>query len=305
MTTPRRPAYVFTRTRWQARAREWLLYAPAWCFRMVTWPMGIWTLTGCLAPLGGWIALAVPGFRRRVEENLALVRADWPAEKRRRLVAEAGRQFLRLMIEYAHLDRWARRVEIEAEGLEHLEAALATGRGAVVVSAHYGNWEAARLAARRAGLELGIIYRAFNNRYVDRFTQGLIPCCGTPILQKGPAGLRELILHLRRGGAIMILVDQRNTGAPFLSFLGHPAETMTTAAELAARSGAALIPAVGRREVARRRFAVRFEAPVTVADAEAAMTEVNARIGRWIEAEPGQWFWFQRRWRTTRRSRKV
>lgn len=304
MSAAPRTAYVHVRDRWVVRAGEWLVYLCAWSVRWSTSPIGTWTLTGVLAPLGGWIALWVPAFRRRGEDNLKRV---WPARsaaERRAIIAEAGRQFLRLMIEYPRLVSWSRSVEILPRGFEHLRAAQATGRGAVLVTAHYGNWEAVRLAAKRAGMPVGIIYRAFNNRYIDRSVRALITCTGEPVLQKGVSGLRELITHLKRGGAIMILVDQRNSGAPFIDFLGHPAETVLTPAELAARTGAVLLPAVGRRLPEARRFDAIIERPVEAADPQTAMAEVNARIGAWIEAEPGQWFWFHRRWKSTRRSRR-
>ncbi len=67
----------------------------------------------------------------------------------------------------------------------------------------------------------------------------------------------------------------------------------------------ALLPVRAARNVARRRFDVTFEAPVTGTDARAMMAEVNRRIGAWIEAAPEQWFWFHRRWRSTTRSRPV
>ena len=296
-------AYVWTRDRWSTRAREWLVYAAAHAFRLLTWPVGTWTLAAALAPAGGLVALAVPGFRRRAEENLALVWPHLDARARRAIVAEAGRQFLRLMVEYGQLDRMTREVEIETSGMEHLEAVTRSGRGAVILSAHYGNWEAVRIAARRADIEVGILYRAFNNRYLDRFGLGLIPCAGAPVLHKGPAGLREMMRHVKAGGVVMVLADQRNSGAPFIDFLGHPAETPTSPAEIAARSGAALLTARGRRDVGARRFAVEIGPPVEAENAEAAMAEVNARIGRWIVETPGQWLWFHRRWRATRRSR--
>ncbi|GMG80899.1 lipid A biosynthesis lauroyl acyltransferase [Paralimibaculum aggregatum] len=299
-----RVAYVHARDRFSVRAGEWVLFSLALGLRWVTWPIGTWTLSNLLAPLGGWVALLVPGFRRRAEDNLAHVWPERSAAERRAILRDAGRSFMRLMLEYGRLDRLVGTAEIEVEGIAHLRETLASGRGAVLVTAHYGNWEAVRIAARRAGHDCGIIYRAFNNRYLDRFTMGLIPLAGEPVLQKGPAGLRELIAHLKRGGAVMILVDQRNSGAPFIDFLGQPAETMTTAAELARRTGAALIPAVGRREVAARRFRAVFEPPVAAARPQDAMAEVNRRIGAWVEAEPGQWFWFHRRWRSTRRSRR-
>ena len=292
--------YVHQRDRWTVRAGEWVLFALALGFRWLTWPVPDWRLSGFCAPVGGALAVAVPSFRRRAEDNLALVWPDRAAAERRRLVRAAGAEFTRLMVEYARLDRFLRDLRVEMTGAEHLLAAREAGRGAVLVSAHYGNWEAARIAALRLGCETGIIYRPFNNRYLDRFTLELIPVAGRPVLQKGRQGMRQLVRHVGRGGFVMILVDQRNTGAPLIDFLGRPAETATAAAELALKTGAALIPARATRNTPARRFEVVFEPPVTGGDARAMMEEVNRRIRAWIEEHPEQWFWFHRRWRRPR-----
>jgi len=298
-----RESHYQRRERWRTRAGEWLLFALAWSLRILTWPVPSWTLSGALAPLGGWLALAVPGFRRRAEANLRLVWPDRPATERRRIIRDAGREFVRLMVEYARLDKFVRGLDLDIAGVEHLRGAAATGRGVVLVSAHYGNWEAVRLAAGRLGVECGIIYRPFNNRYLDRFTVNLIPCAGRPVLHKGRKGMRRMRAHVGQGGVVLILVDQRNSGAPMLPFLGHPAETVTAAADLARRTGAALLPARAARDAPARRFHVRFEAPIAADGAEAMMAEVNARISQWITERPEQWFWFHRRWRRTLRSR--
>lgn len=290
--------------RWRARAGEWLLFALGRAFRALTWPVPIWTLTGFCAPFGGMLAIAIPSYRRRAEENLALVWPDRPEFERRRIARAAGAQFTRLMVEYAHLERFLRAVEIRTEGAEHLLAARAAGRGAVLVTAHYGNWEAARLAALGLGCETGLIYRAFNNRYIDRMALEVVPVAGSPVLQKGRQGMRELVRHVGRGGFILILVDQRNSGAPFIDFLGHPAETVTAAAELALKTGAALLPVRATRDVSGRRFEVTIEPPVTGGDSQGMMAEVNRRIGAWVREHPEQWFWFHRRWRRTARSRR-
>ncbi len=297
-------SYHHIRDRWSVRAGEWLLFALAWGLRWASWPVPTWTLADLCAPIGGAIAIAVPRYRRRAERNLALVWPDRPQAERRRILRGAGAHFGRLMIEYARLDRLIHDADITISGAEHLRAARAAGRGAVLVTAHYGNWEAARIAALRTGFETGIIYRAFNNRYADRFALAFIACAGRPVLQKGH-GMRKLLAHVARGGFVMILVDQRNSGAPFLDFLGRPAETSTIAADVARRAGAALIPVRAMRNIAGRRFDVTFEAPVTGTDSRAMMAEVNRRIAAWVEAAPEQWFWFHRRWRSTARSRGV
>jgi KDO2-lipid IV(A) lauroyltransferase len=297
-------AYVWARGRWRVRAGEWVLHALAMVLRVSVRLLPVWWVAAGFAPVGGWVALGVPGFRRRAAANLALIHPEMAQDERRRLIRDAGRNFARLMVEYAHLDRLPHRAAFHIEGAEHLAAARASGRGVVLVTAHYGNWEAIRLAARRSGHDSGILYRAFNNRYLDRYISGFLETAGTPVLHKGRAGMRALVGHLQDGGVMLILVDQRNSGAPFLPFLGHPAETVTAAAALAHKTGAALIPAVARRDIAGRRFDVRFEAPLDTASPLDAMTRVNAQIGAWIGEDPAQWFWFHRRWRSTSRSQR-
>ena len=288
---------------WSTRAVEWIQFSLGQALRWVTWPVPTWTLSGVIAPVGAAAIMAVPKARRRALKNLALVWPDKPEDERRKIAWSAARHFIRLGIEYAQLEKLARKANLQVQGVEHLKTAAEAGKGGILVTAHYGNWEAARLASMQAGIESGIIYRAFNNRYLDRLTMRMIPCAGRPVLQKGHKGMRRLVAHVARGGFVMILVDQRNSGAPYLDFLGHPAETVTAAADLAARTGAALIPTRAVRNVAERRFDVQFEAPVTGQDAETMMQEVNNRISAWIEEYPEQWFWFHRRWRQTWKSR--
>ena len=296
-------SYFTQKDRWVTRAGEWTAFAAAWVLQQLIRPFPVWTIGAIAARIGGGAMMLVPGVRRRAMGNLALIWPAMPEDERRDIARAAAAHFSRLCIEYSRLDRLKQELTLDVDGAEHLHAARAAGKGAILVTAHFGNWEAARLAALSEGCETGIIYRAFNNRYLDRHTMNLIPSFGTPVLQKGQ-GMRKLVAHVARGGFIMILVDQRNSGAPFLDFLGQPAETVTAAADLAARTGAALIPARAIRDVDARRFHVSFEAPITGDDPVGMMQKVNDRISAWITEYPEQWFWFHRRWRSTIRSRK-
>jgi KDO2-lipid IV(A) lauroyltransferase len=104
-----------------------------------------------------------------------------------------------------------------------------------------------------------------------------------------------------KGGAITVLIDQRNTGAPMIPFMGQPAETATALAELSARTGAPMIPVRARRLEDGLSFDVKFEEPLPHGDPEAMMAEMNRRIEGWIDEEPGQWFWLHRRWKHRQR----
>jgi KDO2-lipid IV(A) lauroyltransferase len=253
--------------------------------------------------VGRAILPATP-FAHRIFANIAAVRPEWDMAARRRIAAEVGDNFGRTLAEYIRMPSVAVRPERRrVEGLTHLSEALAAGRGAVLVSAHFGNWEAARLAARDAGVEVGILYRAFNNRWFDALSLPRIRAAGEPVLHKGRGGSRGILAHLKRGGAIMVLLDQRATGAPRLPFMGQPAETATAVAALCARSGAPLIPVVATRDATGLGFDIRFEPPIPPGAPEAMTEAVNHRIGAWVEAAPGQWFWLHDRWRLGRRAR--
>ncbi|MEM6356546.1 MAG: lysophospholipid acyltransferase family protein [Pseudomonadota bacterium] len=285
-----------TKDRWWMLAWERLVYAFLRSFAVLTHPIGLWWLTRQIGTLGAWILPLLPMARQRLSDNFDLVRPGMTAAERRVLARETCRQFTHLCVEYAHFGRFIALVRPEVEGIEHLTTPLADKRGVVLVTAHYGNWEALRVAVKAAGHECGIIYRPFNNRLLDGYTLRLIGAVGQPVMQKGPKGMRALHAHVARGGAALILVDQRTTGAPLIPFMGAPAETLTVAAALAARTGAALVPAVAPRLDGHGRFGARFEPEIPRGEPAAMMAAVNERITAWIEEDPAQWFWLHRRW---------
>ena len=104
--------YNQVRDRWSTRAGEWVMYAAAWTFRTLSLPFSIWSLSWLFGALGSRLVLLIPAFRERVEDNLRLVHPDMKPDARRRLVRETTRSFIHLAVEYAHLDRFIRSMEI-------------------------------------------------------------------------------------------------------------------------------------------------------------------------------------------------
>lgn len=282
--------------RWFVPALHALEYAALMVLRGIVLPLPPDRRIGFGGFLGRLIVPNLPATRRRVERNLARALPALPAAERRRIAVAVGDNFGRVLAEYECLDRIARdpaRVTVAGPGL----AALAEGRGAVIVSAHFGNWEAIRFALLQRGRPVAMIYRDFNNPLFDRDVRAKMDHAGKPVLPKGREGMRALVGHLARGGTALILVDQKQSRAPLLPFLGLPAETVPVAAELAGRWNLPLVPAFATRQPDGLRFHVEFEAPIPPGDPLARMAEVNARIGARIAAMPGQWFWLHNRWR--------
>jgi KDO2-lipid IV(A) lauroyltransferase len=251
-----------------------------------------------LGAVTGLLVRATP-VGRRARDNLALVWPDMPAVERRALTRAVGRNVGRtlagLWFNEAFADEFPDLLPEPGPGLDALRAAKAAGKGAVIVSGHFGQWEMVRHGLRRSGMETGALYRPNNNPHYDPILRAGIEKGGEPIVPKGRAGMRDLLRHLRGGGFMAILMDQHvGAGVP-LPFLGVPARTSLSAAELALRHDVPLVPAFAPWEDGRPRIVL--EAPIPPSDPETMMRAFNDRLSAWVERHPSQWHWLHRRWK--------
>lgn len=194
---------------------------------------------------------------------------------------------------------------LEVEGVEHLDAAHALGRGVLLLTAHYGNWELLAAAHALTGFPLTVVARPLEPPVLDRLATRLREKSGVRVIPKrrAVAGVREA---LRQGGMVGILLDQnasRREGV-FVPFFGEPASTSKSLALLALSSGAPVVPVFIHREAAGRHRVViepAVPAPATgdrdtdvLAYTEAFTRVIEARVRR----APEQWLWMHRRWKT-------
>jgi KDO2-lipid IV(A) lauroyltransferase len=248
----------------------------------------------------GRLALAAsPKLRRRIHANLAHVMPDLDAAARRQLVRAVGDCFGRTALELFQSEAFERAANWsppEGPGREAVEAALAQRRGLLVVSGHFGGWEAIRHWFRLAGAPCATVYRRLDNPRLDALYRASVERTGGPALPRGRGVARRLLRHLAEGGVVALLVDQYQASAPRLDFLGRPAPTTVIPAALALRSGAALVPAFAPRSRDGRRIAIHFAPPVPPSTPEAMMQTVNDALAAQVRAHPGQYYWLHRRW---------
>ena len=118
------------------------------------------------------------------------------------------------------------------------------------------------------------------------------------MLPRGKSGMRKLIKHLRGGGVMAILIDQKmRLGVP-IDFLGHPAMTSTDIADLALRYELPLIPAYALRTTDGTHFRVELEAPIPHTDPVTMTQAVTDSLAARIRTDPTEWYWLHRRWAT-------
>lgn len=241
----------------------------------------------------------VPDMRRRVDANLRLIFPGMAGPERRAIRSAMADSFGRTMIEVMTRRDFQARGDWTGPagpGWEALRAARAEGRGALLVSGHFGQWEAVRAALQANGIESGAMIRPVKNPWLNRDYLACVEAGGRPVVGRDGAGMRALVRHLRRGGVMAILLDQHTKGGAMIDFLGHPAPTGTAIAELALRYGLPMIPVYGTRRPDGVHVAVDFEAPIPHTTAEAMTQAAAASLAARVRATPGQYFWLHRRW---------
>ncbi len=265
--------------------------------------------------LGALGTIVSPTSRRRTLEHLELSLGETRsrAELRsiaRRILPTLGAQLCESLV----FARWGGErtfQTLEIEGLEELRATIAEGRrrgrGIIGVSAHYGHWEliAALISNVCKGDALCVVRRYEVEGY-QSVLAGIRSRLGVRMRYQEDS-LVPVLRHLKRGGFLGLLPDQdfRNLyDGIFVDFLGRPAFTTTTPAQLALRTGASVCAATLHREgdrlIVRGSALVDPETFRADADPVRALTEWWSReLENRIRAHPEQWVWLHRRWRTT------
>jgi len=190
---------------------------------------------------------------------------------------------------------------VEIRGQAHLEAAAAHGRGILLLTAHYGNWELLAASHALTPFALSVVMRPLDHPLLDRVVARFRERSGVELITKR-RGLRDVLEALRRGRMVGILLDQnasRGQGV-FAPFFGVPASTSKSLAVISLRTGAPVIPVFIRRQPdGRHRVEIEPAVPPPPdGDVVAYTASFNRAIEAAIRQAPEQWFWLHRRWKT-------
>jgi Kdo2-lipid IVA lauroyltransferase/acyltransferase len=250
------------------------------------------------------------GIRRKVvEANLRLAFPEqssaWIERTSIAAYEHLGREAAAIL-RLSRLDREAIIARTVPVGWDEMEEALSHGRGVMLVTGHYGNWEIAAATVASRGVPIAAIVRRQGNRLVDQRLNELRARLGVEVITQREAPSRVPRL-LRRNAVIGIVGDQDARAAGvFVPFFGRPASTHRGPAVFALKLGAPVFACVARRLPGA---GVRYEVSghgvpvVRTGDLEADTTALTAALAARLEAEirkaPEQYFWFHRRWKTS------
>lgn len=222
----------------------------------------------------------------------------------RRSYESLGRSLLEFC-SFWNMDEDEIRSLVRHDGLEHLEAAFAGGRGCILVTGHYGSWELCGTALRVAGYRISFLVKDMKNPLVARLQDELRDRAGVGYIKDGPVVARGVLRALNKGEIVGILPDQdaRRHGV-FVDFLGHPASTYKGPAFFSYRANVPIVTVFIRRLEDGTHESVVQE-PIRPDPSRPEAEEIHRltqaytdRMNDWIRKYPEEYFWVHRRWKT-------
>jgi KDO2-lipid IV(A) lauroyltransferase len=262
-----------------------------------------------LARLSGDAAFRLrPGVRRDVKDNMRHVMGPGaPAEAVRLAAREAFRNVARYYVDLIRVPRMTPDQlldQVRLHGFERLKSRLDAGESVVVATAHFGNPELAVQVGAILGVNTLVLAEPLEPPAFARLMRRIRSTYAPRYEDVGFTGVAEAIRHLRAGGGCLAITcdrDVQGKGVP-LAFFGAPARLPLGAVDLAARTGAVLMPGYCRRS--GHGFDIYFEEPVDLVntghpkkDALVNARALLARVEPWLRADPGQWMTLDRIWK--------
>ncbi len=253
--------------------------------------------------LGGWFVRRVvgplAGYPTRIGNNLNLIFPDLTPSDHAKLIPEICTNIGITITELFSVQDIVDRLDafdVYGEGLAALEAAKQNGQPAIIVSGHFANYDVVRGRLVKSGFRVGGLYQRMRNPYFHDYYLASISKMGLPLFERGRPGLKDMLSFLKGGGVLALLNDQHMGHGPILDFMGKPAKTALSAAEMALKYNAILMPvySVRQRDLS---YKIYMEAPIPHTTAEDMTQKLNDSLSDRIRENPEQWLWSHRRWK--------
>jgi len=198
--------------------------------------------------------------------------------------------------------------QVAIEGKEHLDSALKRGRGAIAVSAHFGNFPLMLLKFVQEGYKTSAIIRSTRDQAIEKYFQDLRTKMGLNTIYSHPRKdcVENSIRVLRNNELLFIPLDQNfgSGGGVFVDFFGRKAATATGPVIFAKRTQAPILPMfIIRQKDDTHKVIIEPPLELEQGGEDREMLTVNTAkitqvIERYIRKYPSEWGWMHRRWKS-------
>lgn len=262
------------------------------------------TLGGWLGVLGFWFASQ----ERRLACEHIRQSLDITDERQVKTIAKKcfknlGKTVVEFM-QFSHINPEQIQKCVSFEGIQHVENALAKGKGAIILTGHFGNWELLAASISAAVAPLSPIVRELRSPRLNALVSRYREKAGYTTIDRD-TGVRQALRCLKRNELLGIVADVDTTvNGVFVDFFGRPAYTPYSPVAFALKTGAAILPSFIVRQPDGRHRAI-IEPPLSLERCDVKEKELvfNTQkftkiIESYIRKNPEQWIWMHRRWKT-------
>ncbi len=246
--------------------------------------------------------------KKVVKKNISYALGKTSEEQIKNIIKSMWKNYAHIFAEYLYLykfrlDKFST-PQIKISGKEILDDLIKSGRQAVFISGHFGNFELMAMELEKHKVNLGAIYRPLNNIFLNPFMVFLRKkyICKNQI-EKGKQGTREVIELMKKNFSIALMVDQRLGESERFPFFKKPAHTTTLPAQLALKFDCNIIPIYLERNEDNT-FNMEILNPIKINkknSSEESKKEITVKINQVIEKmilrNPKQWIWTHDRWK--------
>ncbi len=260
-------------------------------------------VTVILARVLGDLSFDIIRIRRQVTlDNIRQAFGDIYTE--REIVSIARRTYMEMSLTFldlVHIPDFVRRMDeiMDLSGMDIANNLIAQGRGLIIASAHFGNWELCGESLTLAGIPMNAVAKAQSNPYVNRLIDQYRGMFGVKVIPLG-APVKRIVRALRNGEAVGLISDQdaRHRGV-FVDFFGKRASTPVGTAQLALKYKAPIVLVMGLRLKPGKYKTLFEEIEVREDDTVESLTQrYTTAIENIIRQYPDQYFWMHKRWKT-------
>jgi len=251
-----------------------------------------------------------PYFRSQsiIKKNIKIALGDIKKKKEEEIINGMWSNIGRTFAEYIFLKNFKLNQigvdHIKITGSEYLDEIKKSNKPVVFFSGHFANFELMAMELVKYGINLAAIYRPLNNFFLNPLMEYLRKKYICPVqIPKGKSGSREIVKKINEGFSIAIMVDQRVSEGPRISFFNKGAHTTTIPSQIALKYDCKLVPIYIERKneinfemIIHKPYEINKTGTHEDSIKNNSLT-INQNIEKMVVKNSSQWIWTHDRWK--------
>lgn len=193
---------------------------------------------------------------------------------------------------------------VEIIDMDRIKNASASGRGTILLTAHFGDWELSSLVSSVVGFPIHVLVREQKMKRLNELLNRLRESNGCKVIRKG-MDVKNLIRELRAAHIVGILADQdAGKNGMFVNFFGRPTSSHAGTMEIAKHTDSIILPNfIVRTGGANHKLYLEeyidFRNITSADPVKEALQKYMSLLERYVRQYPDQWLWLHKRWKST------